>query len=285
MTARARATWASSRAGSPGPGERITPSMSDESTSDGRPCAGRPARARRGTASRGRCSILSPRSTIPIRGPVSPGDSELGHGRRRHLADEVLVLPARRRPAAAARAAPTSTSPGAVTIPRRQPFARRCRARARVSTPAMAGIAASRRSAASWRASVEHGGRGVGHDECPQPRADRLVVVGQAAVVADERVGHDHDLAGVRGVGADLLVAGLARVDDEVAAGRDRGAEGDAREDRAVLEGQQGRARGRRSVDRRSRSRAAAVGRSPSLPDTTNPPAPRARWARACEDI
>jgi len=54
---------------------------------------------------------------------------------------------------AAACAAGTSTSPGAVTMPRRLPFARRCRARARVSTPAIAGMPWPRSSEASWRTS------------------------------------------------------------------------------------------------------------------------------------
>ena len=126
-------------------------------------------------------------------------------------------------------------------MPRRLPFARRWRASARVSTPAMAGIAASRSSAASWRASSRTAAVALATTRAREPRPDRLVVVGQPPVVADQRIGHDHDLAGVRGVGADLLVAGLARVDDEVAAGRDRGPERDAREDRAVLERQQRR--------------------------------------------
>ena len=88
---------------------------------------------------------------------------------------------------------------------------------------------------------VEDRRRRVGDDEGPEPRPERLVVVGDAAVVADQRIGHHDDLAGVRRVGADLLVAGLRGVDDEVAAGRERRAERDPGEDRAVLEGEQGR--------------------------------------------
>ena len=75
----------------------------------------------------------------------------------------------------------------------------------------------------------------------PQPGALGLVVGANPSVVADQRIGHDHDLAGVRGVGADLLVAGLAGVHDKVAARRDVGAEGDPREDGAVLQGEEGR--------------------------------------------
>ena len=83
---------------------------------------------------------------------------------------------------------------------------------------------------------VEDRGRRVGDDEPAEPRPFGLVVVAQPAVVADQRVGHDDDLAGVRGIGGDLLVAGLRGVDDEVAARGDRGAERDAREHRPVLE-------------------------------------------------
>ncbi len=87
----------------------------------------------------------------------------------------------------------------------------------------MAGMPWPRRSAASWRAPLERrrpwrwrrrGPRSHGRSDWSSSS--------EPPVVADERVGHDHDLAGVRGVRADLLVAGLARVDDEVAAGRGR---------------------------------------------------------------
>ena len=84
----------------------------------------------------------------------------------------------------------------------------------------------------------------------------------EPAVVADERVGHDHDLAGIRGVGADLLVAGLAGVDDEVPAGGHRGTEGDAREDRPVLQRQQRRAQVPDPRIDDGAERAAAGGRS-----------------------
>ena len=86
---------------------------------------------------------------------------------------------------------------------------------------------------------IEDGGSGIGHDERPQPRPEGLVVVEQTTVVADERVGHDHDLAGIGRVRADLLVAGLAGVDDQVATRRHGGTERDAGEDGPILEGQQ----------------------------------------------
>ena len=88
---------------------------------------------------------------------------------------------------------------------------------------------------------AEHGRGGMADHEAAQPGSFGLVVTREATVVADERIGHDHDLAGIRGVGADLLVAGLGGVDHQVAAGRDRRAEADALEHGAVLEGQQRR--------------------------------------------
>jgi len=125
-------------------------------------------------------------------------------------------------------------------IPRRLPFARRCRASARVSTPAIAGDPIRAQERGELPGVVEDGGRRVRDDEAAEPWSDRLVVVDEPAVVADQRIRHDHDLAGVRGVGADLLVARLARVHDEVAAGRRGRTECDAGKDGAVLEGEEG---------------------------------------------
>ena len=86
---------------------------------------------------------------------------------------------------------------------------------------------------------LDDGCGGIGDDQAAQPRPRRLVVGDQAPVVADQRVRHHDELAGVRGVGADLLVARLARVHEEVAATLDGSSEGDPREDRAVLEGEE----------------------------------------------
>ena len=206
--------------------------------------------------------------------------------RRRDLADEILVLPARHGPGRrdggvavdlARRGDDPAQAAVRAEVPRQRPRVHAGDGRDRV-------VAQERGELACV---VEHGGRRIGDDERPQPRMDRLVVVGEPAVVADQRIGHDHDLARVRGVGADLLVAGLAGVDDEVAAGRDRGAERDAREDRPVLEREQRRTEvadpwiddGARPGCRRHGSRDHAA------PDTTNPPASWARWADACADI
>ena len=106
-------------------------------------------------------------------------------------------------------------------IPRRQPVVRRWRASARVSTPAIAGMPFVRSRDASWRASSRTAAVALATTRPRSHGRSDWSSSSEAAVVADQRVGHDHDLAGVRGIGADLLVAGLARVDDEVAARRD----------------------------------------------------------------
>jgi hypothetical protein len=71
-----------------------------------------------------------------------------------------------------------------------------------------------------------------------------LIVGVDPPVVADERVRHHDDLAGVRGIRADLLVASLARVHDEVATRRDVRSKCDPAEDGSVLEGEEGRPAG-----------------------------------------
>ncbi len=90
-----------------------------------------------------------------------------------------------------------------------------------------------RRRAAGPRAGGRRRGRRPSRWPRPGPgatgRAD-WSSIDEPAVVADEGVGHDDDLPGVRRVGADLLVAGLAGVHDEVATGRDGRPERDARE-------------------------------------------------------
>ena len=206
--------------------------------------------------------------------------------RRRDVADEVLILPARH--GAGAR-------DGRLGIDRagsrHDPAQRAVRPQVTGKSTGVdagdgrdVGIAQERGQLARV---LEHGRGRVGDDQRPQPRPDRLVVVDQAAIVADEGIGHDHDLAGVGRVGADLLVAGLAGVDDEVAAGRDRRAEGHSREDRPILERQQRRTQvADPRIDDRARSGCRGHGSGDHVaPDTTNPPASRARWAGACADI
>ena len=224
---------------------------------------------------------LSPRSTIAIRGPVSPGSSTsvMAVGETwptkswssqrwtaaRGRAGRLLVHVAGRghdaaqaavRAEVAGQGARVDAGDGRDRVVAQQ----RCQ---------LAGV-------------IEDGGGRVRHDERPEPRADRLVVDGEPAVVADQRVGHDHDLAGVRGVGADLLVAGLARVDDEVAAGRRLGR-------RTRHRGRSNRPRapaardpGRRCAGRRRRWHGVGAGRSPTAhqgPGYDEPTGHRARWA------
>jgi hypothetical protein len=58
------------------------------------------------------------------------------------------------------------------------------------------------------------------------------------SVVADVGVGHGHDLALVRGIGQDLLVAGHAGVEDHLASRLTARAEGPSVEDLAILQSQ-----------------------------------------------
>ena len=228
-----------------------------------RSCAAGSGPGRRAGASPRTMFDFSPKSTIPIERPAFGRGADVHDRRRRDLADEVLVLPARHGPGAIdggvaidERRAPSRSRGGC----RR----RRWRASARVSTPAIAGIpfvAEERRRA---------GGRRRG----PRPSRWRRRAPGatagatgrrrsSAAVVADQRVGHDDDLAGVRRVGADLLVAGLRGVDDEVAAGGDRRRRTRSRGTRSRPRARGAPARGRRPGGRRSRwlGAAAAGGR------------------------
>ena len=223
MTARASATGRVEPRRVAGAGRQDDARRRRTASSVGRrsPCAGRTrTRAPRRRSER-TMFALSPKSTIAIRGPRVAGRLDVGHGRRRDLADEVLVLPARDGRAAARRPRPRSVVAGrgddaAQAAVRAEVAGQRARVHARDRRDRV--VAQQRGELAGV---VEDRGRRVGDDQRPEPRADRLVVLGEPAVVADQRVGHDDDLAGVRGVGADLLVARLAGVDDEVAAGRD----------------------------------------------------------------
>ena len=64
----------------------------------------------------------------------------------------------------------------------------------------------------------------------------RLGVFSRDSGVPDVRGGHDDDLPAVRGIGERLLVPGHRRVEDDLAEGRPRGAEGSALEGAAVLQ-------------------------------------------------
>ena len=161
--------------------------------------------------------------------------AHLADGRRRHLGDEVLVLPARHGAGEVDGRVVVGQAGLGDHAPQAAVRAEVAGEGARVDAGDGRDVVAAQQRRELARV-VEDRGRRVGDDEPAEPRPFRLVVVAQPAVVADQRVGHDDDLAGVRGIGGDLLVAGLRGVDDEVAARGDRGAEGDAREHRAVLE-------------------------------------------------
>ena len=242
MIARARATGPASRAGSPGPGREH----------DARD-VGREDVARRGRVGQHADADAAPPQAVhdvrleaevddgdERRVRLRPGIADLERGRRRDRLHEVLVLPAGHAPG------PTDRL-GLVHLAGRRDQAPQAAVRPQVAGkgPGVdAGdgrdplVAQERRELAGL---LDDGRGRVRDDERPEPRVLGLVVGVDPPVVADERVGHDDDLAGVRGVGADLLVAGLARVHDEVAARRDVRTEGDPAEDRPVLERQEGR--------------------------------------------
>ena len=81
-------------------------------------------------------------------------------------------------------------------------------------------------------------------DEARDLHAARLEVALVDAVVADQRVGRDDDLPGVRRVGQHLLVAGHGGVEDDLAEGVGLGAEGAAGVRGAVFEDEVGWAEG-----------------------------------------
>ena len=186
---------------------------------------------------------------------------DVRHRRRRDLGDEVLVLPARhglgaRHGVRTVKRARFEEHPAEAAVgpkvpgqrPRVHPGDRRDRVVAQEPRE-LTGV-------------VEHGRGRVRDDEPAKPWPRRLVVGEEPAVIADQRVGHDDDLARIGRVGADLLVARLAGVDDEVAAGRDRRPERHALEDGAVLQREEGRpgiADAR--VDDRARARAGRCGK------------------------
>ena len=292
MTARASATGPASRAGSPGPGERTSavdvaaPAPPTVEIVCGRIRTRAPRRRIAADDVRLQPEVDDRRRAARRRPP-----------RRRRMIDDGETWPTKswssQRGTARARstAASRSTNPGSVTI------AAQAAVRAQVAGERPRVDAGDRRDARRRGAATRAGGRRRG----PRPSRWRRRAPGatagrdwsssaSAAVVADQRVGHDDDLAGVRGVGADLLVAGLRGVDDEVAAGRVGGPERDPREDGAVLEREQRRAERRRRAGRRSSSARGSGGAEPAVgaadrrrspaPHMKTPPARRARWTR-----
>ena len=164
--------------------------------------------------------------------------ADLTHRGRRDLGDEVLVLPALDG-AGAVDGRGVVGRTGLGDDPAQRP------ARAQVAGEGPGVDAGDRRDGVRSQHRRELAGvvedrrRRVGDHEAAQPGPGGLVVVLEAPVVPDQRVGHHDDLPRVRGIGRDLLVPGLRGVDDEVAAGRDGGTERDAGEHGPVLQREQ----------------------------------------------
>ena len=170
------------------------------------------------------------------------GRADLVRRGDRYLADEVLVLPARHGRTRRAAAASASVSfgcadqralrTGLAQAPRQRAACPRRRSRARPRRAACARAGAPAPAPRPWpdrRSSPRSHGR--------RDWSSRQ----HAPVVADQRIGHQHDLAGVRRVGADLLVAGLGVFATRSPPPPPGRAKATPRNDRAVLERQQRR--------------------------------------------
>ena len=72
--------------------------------------------------------------------------------------------------------------------------------------------------------------------KAPHPGPAALGIVVVDAVVSDLWIGHRHDLAVIRRVSEDLLIAGHARVEDDLAVDLTPCAKGSARVNRAIFE-------------------------------------------------
>ena len=85
----------------------------------------------------------------------------------------------------------------------------------------------------------------LAHDESRQKDPTRLLVLGIHSDVPDLCIGHGHDLAGVGGIRADLLIARHAGVEHDFSRAHRLRAEGLAEENRTVGERETGRPGGR----------------------------------------
>ena len=87
--------------------------------------------------------------------------------------------------------------------------------------------------AGDWRELAHHQAFDIG--------ARGLIIIHAGSVVADLRIGEDDDLAGIRGIGEDFLVAGEGGVENNFPGPFGEGAKTPTLEDRAVLQGENGR--------------------------------------------
>src|SRR5208283_5509908 len=83
---------------------------------------------------------------------------------------------------------------------------------------------------------ADHGGK-LANDEASDVRLPGFDIHRVDAVIANEGTGHGDDLAFVRRIGQNLLVAGHAGVETNLAAGLGAGAKTPAWKDRTILKG------------------------------------------------
>ena len=91
------------------------------------------------------------------------------------------------------------------------------------------------------RTPVAGDGREFANHQAFDVRPRGFVIALAGSVVADLGIGEDDDLAGVRRVGEDFLIAGEGGVENHFPGPFGRGAKTPALEDRAVFQGENGR--------------------------------------------
>jgi hypothetical protein len=96
-----------------------------------------------------------------------------------------------------------------------------------------------------------------GEDQAAGRRGDRLQIVAIGADIADMGKGESDDLAGITGIGEDLLIAGHGGVEADLAHGRTRGADAAALQHGAVGQHQNAGRNGTAPADHLSSGRGA----------------------------
>ena len=128
----------------------------------------------------------------------------------------------------------------AESTPRITPRERKCRTSARVSMPVITGTPDVVRKSLRRliRAPVAGERRKLAHHQSFDVRPRRFVVGLVGAVVADLRIGENDDLAGIRRIGEDFLIAGDGGIENDFAGPFDGRTKTPALEDRAVFQGE-----------------------------------------------
>ena len=162
------------------------------------------------------CVLIGPAAGRITNSGFKPG-SQVNAFSRHDFASQVAADQPRTCRALATRLASSRSSVD--RMPFIAPWTRVSRTRARVSIPSipMMPCLARKSSSDPLRAEVTHPAAELADHESADPGAAAFGILLVDPVVADLRVGHRHDLAVIGRVGQDLLVAGHARVEDDLA--------------------------------------------------------------------